>query len=209
MRFSFDLDGTLVDSLEDITVALQRAVVAFAPGVTYARSDVRGYIGRGAGHLVHKALRDRGLDLDEPAVLERFLAVYESTLTGRTTVYPGIAALLTRLHDAGHALAVCTNKPGDKARQVVAALLPAVFTTVLGPDDVGARKPDPTMLHRAADALGGPLHAHVGDSAFDIDAAVAAGVRPVAVTWGYVDAHALPAVETAHDADGLGRLLVG
>ena len=146
---SFDLDGTLVDSVRDLAEALNAALVA-AGLAPHTLDDVRTFVGRGARNLVLRALEPRGRTELVDDVLARFRHAYEGSLLAHTTVFAGVPALLDAL--AGHAtLVVATNKPGVYARPLVSALLPGRFALVVGPDDAGALKPDARGLSTRGD----------------------------------------------------------
>jgi phosphoglycolate phosphatase len=188
----FDLDGTLVDSLPDITAALGAALRdhgAAAP----ALEVVRGWVGGGARQLVRDAVAaDPGLGVDAldavDAVLARFLHHYAAAPAVGTTVYPGIAAALDALVGGGVALAILTNKPEALACEIVAAKLAAWrFAVVRGARPGVALKPDPTAAGEVAAALGvAPAAcAFVGDAPSDVATGRGAGMFTVGVTWGY------------------------
>jgi phosphoglycolate phosphatase len=176
----FDLDGTLVDSLDDLHASVTHALasVGLPPR---SRDEVRAFIGEGARVLVERAVAPRG-HLLEPA-LAAWWAHYEAHCLDRTRPYPGIEALLA---GSRRALAVHTNKPGRLARKILAGLglLPR-FAAVIGGDEA-PRKPDPggvrELLARVGAAPGETLF--VGDSRVDVETARRAGVALVAVTWG-------------------------
>ena len=176
----FDLDGTLVDSVDDLHVSVNHAlaVVGLPPRT---REEVRGFVGEGARVLLERAVGPRA-ELVEPA-LAAWRAHYAEHCLDRTVAYPGIPALLA---GAGRVLAVHTNKPGAMARKILAGLglLPR-FAAVLGGDEA-PRKPDPAgLLALMARAGATPAETvFVGDSRHDVETARAAGVAMVAVTWG-------------------------
>lgn len=194
----FDLDGTLADSLADITWALSEARTSLAlPDVD--DGDVRRWIGDGARRLVARSLGTE--DDDAPGVVElheRFLDVYRSRDRTRSTLYPGVRPLLDELRTAGTLLACTTNKPRRPTHKLLGLLGVADhFAAVRTPDDVGGRrKPAPDMLLDALDELGvEPSDAVlVGDGLPDVAAARAAGVRVVAVLGGYGGEEALVAL---------------
>ena len=176
----FDLDGTLVDSLDDLHASVNHALAAVGlPPRT--REDVHGYVGEGARVLLERAVAPRG-ELLEPA-LAAWRPHYAAHCLDRTAPYPGIAALLA---GAGRVLAVHTNKPGAMARKILdgLGLLPR-FAAVVGGDEA-PRKPDPTGLLEIMTRLGAtPAQTvFIGDSRHDVQTARAAGVAMVAVTWG-------------------------
>jgi phosphoglycolate phosphatase len=200
----FDLDGTLVDSLDDLHASVNHALrTAGLP--LRMREEVHGYVGEGARLLVERAIAPR-TDLLEP-VLAAWRAHYEVHCLDATRAYPGIEALLA---GAGRVLAVHTNKPGAMARKILAGLglLPR-FAAVTGGDEA-PRKPDPTgireiLARTGASAAGAVL---IGDSKVDAATARAAGIPFVAVAWGFgarADLAAAGAVAIAERAADLER----
>jgi phosphoglycolate phosphatase len=177
----FDLDGTLVDSAEDIAASVNHALAAVGlPLRTLA--EVRGFVGEGARKLLERAVGDRQ-DLVEPA-LRAWEAHYAEHALDRTRPYPGIVEELAR---AGRTLAVLTNKPGPAARQIVEGLgLAPRFAEVVGGGEA-PRKPDPTGLLAMMARLGATAEETVvvGDSAVDVATGRNARVAVVAVTWGF------------------------
>lgn len=187
----FDLDGTLVDSLGDITAALNAALQGARPPLAaLSAAEVRPLVGRGARVLLEQALALRlgrtaeAAELDD--AVDRFEEAYAEDPVGQTRPFPGIEAVLDALAAEGLALAVLTNKPVALARLVVERLLPGRFAAVLGPED-GARKPGPEALARVAEVTGTRPLGLVGDSWVDVEAARQGGVPCAAVTWGLGD----------------------
>lgn len=188
----FDLDGTLVDSLDDIAAALNHglAVCGFP---LHPRERVRTFIGHGVTRLVARAVAPQ---VAPPELLEATLRYYADHVCDHGRPYPGIVALVEALLADGCPLAVLTNKPHALALDVVAKLFrPEAFVTVWG-DRAGApKKPDPAGARALAEQLGVPPSACtlVGDSVVDVRTAKAAGMRAIAVTWGFEDREALVA----------------
>ena len=182
----FDLDGTLADTLDDLTDALNH-VLAARGLPRHARDDVRQFIGSGARTLIERALPpERQALVDE--VLREFRARYAAHLVVRTAPYPGVPELLAALATRGVPFAVLSNKPDDATREVVARLFPGVpFAAVVGERPGVPRKPDPTATLAVVRDLGRtPADcAFVGDSDTDIETARAAGLAPVGVAWGF------------------------
>jgi phosphoglycolate phosphatase len=182
----FDLDGTLVDSLDDIAAALVAALADHdlpAP----AREQVRAWIGGGARTLVARALAGRGDALVEP-VLDRFRVHYAAAPVVHTHVYAGLPAVLDRMVSAGRTLAVLTNKPHDLAVRICDALLaPWPFAVIAGARSGVPLKPDPTPARLVAAELdvAPEACALVGDAGTDIETARAAGMIAVGVSWGF------------------------
>ena len=184
----FDLDGTLVDSAHDLTHALNRLLAEQGLGALSVE-EVKGMIGDGAGMLVERGLAAKGGDPAEaPALVPRFLELYEGNAARLTRPYPGVEEMLRALGERGMPLAVVTNKPYAASCEILEALdLVRFFATVVGGDSRPERKPHPAPLLWAAERLGiSPGEAlMVGDNHHDVSAARAAGMTAVAVTWGY------------------------
>lgn len=178
----FDLDGTLVDSVDDLAASVNHALGAVGlPART--RDEIRSFVGNGARVLLERSIGDRP-DLLGPA-LAAWRAHYEEHLLDLTRPYPGIAEALA---GAGRPLAVLTNKPGPMARRILEGLgLARHFAAVLGGGEAPP-KPDPSgaraLLERAGARAGDVVL--VGDSPVDAETARNAGIAFVAVTWGLV-----------------------
>jgi phosphoglycolate phosphatase len=189
----FDLDGTLLDTVDAITFALNQALGEHSlPGL--AVSEVRTMIGRGGPMLIERALARLGTPLDQSgqaALLERYFLLYESIESGAehsARVYPGAADCLRQLHGLQLQLAVVTNKQQHLARGLLGRLgLGQWIQVLIGGDSCERRKPDPQPLQVACEAMRVPpgQALMVGDSINDVLAARAAGVPVVCVPYGY------------------------
>ena len=189
----FDLDGTLLDTVEDIALALNRALAEAHLG-TLNVGEVRDLIGRGVPTLITRAVKRLDVVLDPAAqgsLLERFYFHY-----GRlhlldecsASVYPGVAEGLGELHGLGLRLAVVTNKQRHFAVDLLKRLgLSGWIDVVVGGDSCERRKPDPQPLQFACASLHvEPSEAlMVGDSVNDVLAARAAQLPVVCVPYGY------------------------
>lgn len=181
----WDLDGTLVDSTEDIAGAAAHAMERVGrPPPDYHL--VRRSIGDGLQTLLEKCLGQRRLsdpDLFDTAI-DAFRTYYEAHIADRTAVIPGIRTLLKEI-DAP--MAIVSNKPEAFCRKLLAVLdLSPAFPFVSGGDTFPSRKPDPGPLLGALARLGvAPERAvMVGDGVQDMAAATAAGADPIGVLWG-------------------------
>lgn len=181
----FDLDGTLVDSLDDIADALNH-VLRELGREERDRATIERFVGDGARMLVRRALGDAREAVEDDA-LARFRDRYMAHLTERTRVYAGVPELLAALSRRGTPTAVLSNKPHDATVEVVRALLgDHPFAAVLGVRPGAERKPDPSGALELADALGlAPEDVlFVGDTPVDVRTAELAGMTPIAVLWG-------------------------
>jgi len=178
----FDLDGTLVDSREDLYLAVAHALAELGLPPR-SRDEVVSYVGDGAVALLTRSIAPREHLLETAVALWR--EHYFRHLLDHTRLYPGIAAVLG---SARIPLAVHTNKPGAMARKILEGLgVLSRFVAVVGGDE-GARKPDPAGLLGIAARVGASAEETVliGDSLVDHATAVSAGVRFVPVSWGFV-----------------------
>jgi phosphoglycolate phosphatase len=180
----FDLDGTLVDSREDLAVAVNVAIGSFGfPALPHA--EISGYVGDGASALIRRAL-PAGEDGLLPLVLERFLSYYGRHLLDTTRPYPGVVDGL-RKWCGTYRMALLTNKPLAMTNSILTGLsLTGYFFEVRGGDSFETKKPDPQgLLHILRTAGVAPSEAvMVGDAKNDVLAGRAAGTVTCGVTYG-------------------------
>ena len=182
----FDLDGTLIDSIGDLAVAVNR-VVAERGGRPLALTEVARMVGEGARLLVTRALAASGAGGNEDEALARFLEVYDSLLPGETRPYPGISGMLGRAAPLAR-LAVLTNKPTGATRKILEACgLSHRFEEIVGGDGPFRRKPHPDGLLHLAQSAGVATGAvlMVGDSTVDLLTARAAGTAVCVARYGF------------------------
>ena len=184
-----DLDGTLVDSAPDLSAALN-TVLAEQGVPTVPFEEIRLLVGGGALVLIERALARVGAPerFDTARMFDRFLDVYRARLTRESRPYPGVPGALRALARRGHPLAVCTNKPEDLARRMLAELgLDHFGDAVVGGDTFAFRKPDRRTLEAAAERAGGDPQRSVliGDSRTDVETARNADVPVILVSYGY------------------------
>ena len=186
----FDLDGTLVDSLDDIAFHLNAALTDHGLP-THTREQISQWVGQGSRYLVEHAA---------PGAVDAVLASYRAHYHARpviyTRLYPGIADVLDSL--AGRTLAVLSNKPHPETVAIVAQLLGRwSFAAVAGERPGIARKPDPSSILSLLTPLdiAPSTAALVGDTEIDIATARATGMRSIAVTWGFRSHSALAAAQ--------------
>jgi phosphoglycolate phosphatase len=183
----FDLDGTLVDSRQDLANSVNAMLGEFGRA-PLPEAEVTGMVGEGARVLVERALAARGIDeTAAPECLRRFLALYDERLLDHTRAYEGIPELLDALHGRA-VLTVLTNKPGAASRRILKGLdLSRFFEAVIGGDSEHPRKPDPAALLRLIERFGATRDATlmVGDSPIDLETAQNAGVRACLVRYGF------------------------
>lgn len=182
----FDLDGTLVNSLDDLTDAVNhvRHGCALPP---LASSDVRMMVGKGALNLVQRALPDCSNTEIEQA-LQRFLDYNTIHIVDKSRLYPGVIELLNFLKQKGFRMAVISNKNEALSSLILTSLkIHGYFESISGGDTFPESKPSPLPLLRVIEELGlEPCEAlMVGDSINDIQAGNLAGITTIGCSWGY------------------------
>jgi len=181
----FDLDGTLIDSAPSIAEAFN-LILARRGAPLIEANLVRKLVSRGARELVFTCLGAAGTTVD--ADLAEFRAVYATIKPREEHLYPGTVAMLRTLRRDARLLAICTNKPQALTEGILASLgLSECFAAVLGGDACPRPKPHPDHIHHTLAQMGLSKAdaVYVGDSEVDAEAAAAAGLPFVLVTFGY------------------------
>ncbi|MFH1570175.1 MAG: HAD family hydrolase [Gemmatimonadota bacterium] len=192
----FDLDGTLLNTLDDLADSMN-AVLAASGHPVHPVEAYRFFVGDGMASLVRRALPKGRRDAAAVAAAgERMRSEYDRRWADKTRPYPGVPELLDGLAARGLRLAVLSNKPDDFTRATVARLLDRWrFDAVQGLRSDLPRKPDPTAARAMAAALGLPTGRclYVGDSSTDMVTARGAGMFAVGAAWGFRDREELVA----------------
>ncbi len=182
----FDLDGTIIDSLDDLTDATNYMLSKMGKG-SLSRERVKKLVGQGARRLVERAILGISPD-DLELALGYFISYNDDHIVDKTKLYPNVPAALTALRECGCRLAIISNKNSALCRKVVNALgVEDYFEVVMGADTIPFRKPSPEPVLKLLRDLG--INAEntviVGDSINDVAAGRAAGVLTVGCTYGY------------------------
>jgi phosphoglycolate phosphatase len=179
---AFDLDGTLVDSLDDIIASFRHAFGEFGLPSPDERS-VRALVGKPLDEMYGQFVPEGRV----AALSAAYRRHYPRNFTRRTRIFPGVTDVLAELRSRGFLLAVATTKRTAMARALVQAVgLMEQVDHVQGTDDF-PHKPAPDVVLRAGAALAGRVEWMVGDTVGDIEAGRAAGASTYAVTWGTHD----------------------
>lgn len=209
----FDLDGTLLYTIPDITAALNHAL-ALCGMPTHTEEECMRIVGGGIRQAVNRAVPP-GTDGEAiERVLEAYLGYYFDHCTEKTGYYPGVQAMLAGLAERGTALGILSNKSEATVQKITARYFPDVpFCCVLGRVEGRPLKPAPEAAEPVLEAMSFPAAeiAYVGDSGTDMVFARAAGMLPVAAPWGYRAREELVeqgAVLVAKDAEDLMALLL-
>ena len=203
MIIIFDLDGTLINTIDDLGQACNHALSACG-FPTHKIEDYPRLVGNGINKLIERALPEA--DRNEETVLrlrEYFVPYYDEHNCDLTRPYDGITELLHTLKEQGHFLAVASNKYQAATEKIVAQLFPGVFDVVLGERENIARKPDPQIVYDIVECLENGASAYslelkdnllyIGDSLVDAETARAAGATLALCTWGFEAADKLAA----------------
>jgi len=206
----FDLDGTLVDSVEDIFVAVN-LLLAELGFKTRTRDEITMWVGNGARMLIERAMAGRfegfsGLDdararhAAADAAMPRFRAIYQEICVDHTLPLAGAHESLSYAHARGLGVAIVTNKPLAPTERIIDALGWRPFVSaVIGGDSLAVRKPDPAPIHEAMRRLGATHGWMVGDSANDVGAARNAGMPSIVVRGGYNHGNSVESLDPAPD----------
>ena len=207
----FDLDGTLVDSAQDLYAALE--TLCAEQHVAVAPFDaVRARVSRGSLAILSASFPGRD-EAQLRDLVPRYLEIYAGMLDGASRLFDGIDTLLDTLDRRDIPWGVVTNKPGFLAAPLLDYLhMRSRLAALVAGDTLPQRKPDPEPLWHACSQAGVEAHdcIYVGDDARDVEAAHRAGMPVIAVAWGYLNGanpHDWHAEAVAVDADELARLL--
>ncbi len=192
----FDLDGTLLDTLDDLTAAVNYALAAHGMP-THTRDEVCRFVGNGVRLLMLRAVPEGTDEGTFETVYADFRQYYKAHSLVKTAPYPGIAELLTAVADAGLKTAILSNKMQASMEDLCRHFFPTV-TVAIGDDGDRPLKPDPAGLNTALARLGVAAEdaIFVGDSDVDIATARNAGMRCLSAGWGFRE----PAFLRAHGA---------
>ena len=181
----FDLDGTLVDSRADLAEGINhmRKSLGLEP---LPLATVSQYVGNGVRKLVERSLQGAEVDVEEALRINK--AYYFSHLTVHTSCYPGVRDGLRQLAEAGHTLALLTNKPGDPSREILKHFkIDRFFSSVIGGGDVANLKPEPDGVFQCLEDSGMEASKAwmVGDHYTDLSVAKNAGIKSAFVRYGF------------------------
>lgn len=179
----FDLDGTLLDTLEDLLDATNYALTSCGyPPRTLAQ--LRRFVGNGAANQIRLALPEGASQAEIDHVLAVYKPYYTAHCQHKTQPYPGIPQVLAQLGQR-YPIAIVSNKPDGAVKALCRQYFPGIFALGETPDC--PRKPAPDMVHRAMSAIGVQQAIYVGDSEVDVDTAKNAGLPCLSVLWGFRD----------------------
>ena len=207
----FDLDGTLLDTLDDLSAAVNFAMrqKGFPQ---HTRDEYKKMVGHGARNLMRQALPD-GHEEDETlidTVLADFKTYYSDHIDVHTKPFPKMQELVTLLHQEGMMIAVASNKFQEGTEHLIKEFFPEIpFVAILGNRPNFPLKPDPEVVGEVLRATGiKPEEAvMVGDSDTDMETATNSGIEGIAVSWGYRNMKDVPNLTVADSAEELYRVI--
>ena len=203
----YDMDGTVLDTLADLTDAVNTALRRFGFAEQPA-SHVRDVLGNGARRLINRSLPE-GVDPETAEeVLVFYKPYYDAHCREKTAPYPGIIALMQRLREAGVKQAVVSNKPDGAVKELAGLFFGGLIESAVGESETVRLKPCPDAVLAAAALMGVGKDecVYVGDSEVDIETARNAGMDCISVAWGFRDEDMLRASGAScivHSADEL------
>ena len=179
----FDLDGTLLDTLQDLADATNYALAQFGCPQR-SLSEIRRFVGNGALNLMTQARPDTETAPTPEELLSVFKPYYEEHCQDKTAPYPGVPEALAAVA-ARYPVAIVSNKPDAAVKSLCAQYFPGIYALGETPDC--PRKPAPDMVYKAMAQLGVDRCVYIGDSEVDILTANNAGVPCLSVLWGFRD----------------------
>jgi len=190
----FDLDGTLLYTLEDLKDAVNHEL-ARCGDPQRTLEEVRSFVGNGLRMLMRRALPAA---CSEEEVTERtasMRAYYYENSCNKTTVYPGVLELMEKLKAAGVAVGVVSNKVDESVQVLCQRFFPGLVDAATGEVQGLPRKPEPATIELTLERMGREKAGavYVGDSTVDLEAAKNAGLPCIAVCWGFQDREVLEA----------------
>ncbi len=182
----FDLDGTLLDSLEDMKDSVNHVMEEFG-FPKHSLEEIRSFVGNGIRRLIERSVPE-GTDGETcERALQSYRSYYNDHCMIRTRPYDGIPELLHALKADGFALAIVSNKNEEAVEEMRAHYFGDVIPLAFGQSDAVPKKPDPAMVYKAMERLGAAKErcVYVGDSEVDIETAKNAGIECITCLWGF------------------------
>lgn len=189
----FDLDGTLLDTLEDITDAVNHAMKKFCYPV-HSAAEVRSFVGNGIKKLIERSLPQGAGTPGFDSIFNEFKQFYTANCRIKTCPYPGIMELLERLYSDGYKIAINSNKNQAAVTELNNIYFAKYISVAIGENGHMPKKPAPDSVLLALEQLGGcPVNQalYIGDSDVDIETARNAGIKCISASWGFKDREVL------------------
>lgn len=184
----FDLDGTLLDTLEDLADSVNCTLEMFG-FEQRSVSEIRNFVGNGISRLVELSIPDGKNNSSFEQVLKTLRRVYAENCCKKTKPFKGIMEFLALLKSKKYKIAVVSNKPDDQVKRLNELFFSDLISVAIGERPNVKRKPAPDTLEEALKELGSKKEnaVYIGDSEVDIEAALNAGIFCISVDWGFRD----------------------
>ena len=184
----FDLDGTLLDTLQDLCLSVNHALRSCG-FPERSLNEVRTFVGNGVRLLIHRAVPKDTLQSEEEICFQEFRAHYVRHCQDHTAPYPGINEMLERLKEKGYRMGIVSNKLQAGVTELHEAWFQGSIDVAVGEREGIRRKPAPDMVQQALHELGSKAAdaVYVGDSDVDLETARQAGMPCISVLWGFRD----------------------
>jgi phosphoglycolate phosphatase len=212
----FDLDGTLLNTLGDLTQAVNHALCECGISIQYSNETIRTFVGNGIGKLLERAVPE---DIRTEEILAHmraaFIPYYQKHSIELTCPYPGVVKTLKQLQERGILLAVASNKYQRATEKLVHHFFPTTpFVAIYGQREGIPVKPDPTIVNDILRDTGISRDEtiYIGDSGVDMLTAQQAGVESIGVTWGFRDEDELRqhgAIHIVHNTEEIEKIIQG
>lgn len=182
----FDLDGTLLNTLEDLTDSVNHAMRQFHLQ-EHTIEEIRTFVGNGAAKLIERAIPLGRENASYEEILDAFRQHYQEHCEEKTGPYEGVQEMLDQLHRAGYRMAIVSNKPDGAVKQLYEKYFAAWVQAAIGEHAGTKKKPAPDMVCQALAELGSDAaHAvYVGDSEVDLQTASNVPMPCISVMWGF------------------------
>ena len=184
----WDLDGTLLDTLEDLKNSVNFALDKYnMPNITLEMT--RRFVGNGVGRLIQLAVPEGTGKETEAKVLDVFKAHYEEHSLDATKPYDGVVDVLKALKSAGYKMAIVSNKIENAVGELAEKFFPGLIDVAIGETPDVPKKPAPDMIFKALDKLGVSKEEaiFIGDSDVDVATGINSGLDMLTVLWGFRD----------------------
>lgn len=204
----FDLDGTLLDTLDDLRNSVNFALREFS-FPERSREEIRSFVGNGVIKLMERSTPDGTDPITQEKCFNAFRKHYLEHMSDNTSPYEGILSLLERLKSEGIATAVVSNKLHSAVVGLCEDYFPSLIDVPLGVAEEKERKPSPLNVYRAMEMLSSDKEntIYVGDSNVDVETAHNASLKCIGVTWGFRDRDNLIACSCDFIADNADEVL--
>lgn len=184
----FDLDGTLLDTLTDLTNSVNHTLKHFKKA-PLTEKEIRYYLGFGPRYLLDRAFKMEMNDYEYHDIYEIYDNHYSIHKNDYTKPYDGIVDVLKNLKESGYLISVCSNKQDDATKSLIKDIFGDLFDFVIGSSDAYQKKPAPDMVYKTLEALNVEKEnaLYIGDTEVDLKTAYNSGLKSIAVLYGFRD----------------------